>query len=169
PGLLGSAVIDGRASEVIDADYYFAKAHPDWLTSTGQCHAARDARRRVLLIDDSPFFRNVLTPLLSVAGYDVTSVENADRAFNLYDAGEDFDIIVSDVELPGMSGYELAETIKKSTRWRDVPLLALSSRNSPTELRRSRAVGFSEVVSKVDREALLRKISETLGVVRGAA
>ena len=104
-----------------------------------------------------------------MAGYDVTSVENADRAFNLYDAGEDFDIIVSDVELPGMSGYELAETIKKSTRWRDVPLLALSSRNSPTELRRSRAVGFSEVVSKVDREALLRKISETLGVVRGAA
>jgi two-component system, chemotaxis family, sensor kinase CheA len=169
PGLLGSAVIDGRASEVIDAGYYFAKAHPDWLTSTGHGDAARDARRRVLLIDDSPFFRNVLTPLLSVAGYDVTPVENADRAFNLHDAGEDFDIIVSDVELPGMSGYELAETIKKSTRWRDIPLVALSSRNSPAELRQSRAVGFSDVVSKVDREALLRKISETLGEVRGAA
>jgi two-component system, chemotaxis family, sensor kinase CheA len=169
PGLLGSAVVCGHASEVIDAGYYLEKAYPEWFANAWLGDPARHARRRVLLIDDSPFFRNLLTPLLSMAGYDVTPVESADRALNLHDAGEIFDVIVSDVALPGVSGFELAETIRKSPRWRDIPLVALSSRGSPKELRRSRAAGFTEYVPKMDRNALLQKISETLGLERGAA
>ena len=49
---------------------------------------------RVLLVDDSPFFRNLLQPLLSVAGYNVITAESPEAAFELCEAGESFDVIV---------------------------------------------------------------------------
>lgn len=169
PGLIGTAIIEGRVSDVIDTGYYLEKAHPGWFASGRQGNSSLESRARILLIDDSPFFRNLLMPLLNAAGYDVTPVENADRAFNLHDSGHDFDIIVSDVELPGMSGYELAEAIRKSSRWRNVPLVALSRHRSSSERNRSQTVGFLEFAAKMDGEALLQKISEVLEEHRGAA
>lgn len=169
PGLLGSAVVGGQATEVIDTGFYLTKAYTDWFANVRQSDSDRDKPRRVLLVDDSPFFRNLLTPLLSVAGYDVTSVDSADRALNLYDAGENFDIIISDIEMPGMNGFEFAEAIKNSSRWQGVPIVALSSYTSPKELDRGREVGFTDYVPKFDRDALLETISNTLEHYPGAA
>ena len=88
------------------------------------------ARARILIVDDSPFFRNLLAPLLAVAGYRVTTVESADRALDLCEAGEDFDVIVSDIEMPGMNGFQFAEAVRSSARWQNTPLVALSSHAS---------------------------------------
>ena len=170
PGLIGSAIVAGKATEIIDAGFYLTQAYRDWF------HAAADMdfggaqkSKRVLLVDDSPFFRNLLTPLLSVAGYDVTTVESGDRALGLCEAGEDFDIIISDIEMPGMNGFEFASAVRKAGRWQQTPLVALSSHASPRDLDRGRAAGFSDYVAKFDREALLHSLSETLNHVRGAA
>ena len=123
----------------------------------------------MLLVDDSPFFRNLLTPLLSVAGYEVTTVESADRALSLCEAGQDFDVIISDIEMPGMDGFQFANTVKSTTRWQNTPLVALSSHATPRDLDRGRAAGFSDYVAKFDRDALLHTLSEALNVERGAA
>jgi two-component system chemotaxis sensor kinase CheA len=169
PGLLGSAVVGGQATEIIDTGYHLTKAYSDWFKNMQQTDSDHHEQRRVLLVDDSPFFRNLLTPLLSVAGYDVTSVDSADRALHLYDAGENFDIIISDIEMPGMNGFEFAEAVKNSSRWQGVPIVALSSHTSPKDLDRGRQVGFSDYVPKFDRDALLQTISETLNQCAGAA
>ena len=113
-------------------------------------------------MDDSPFFRNLLTPLLSVAGYQVTTVESADEALSLRDSGQEFDIIVSDIEMPGMSGFEFAETIKGDGSWKDTPLVALTSHATPKDFERGRSAGFDDYVAKFDREALLNALVETL-------
>ena len=52
------------------------------------------------------FFRSLLAPILTIAGYEVTVVECADEALSLREAGQEFDIIVSDIEMPGMNGFE---------------------------------------------------------------
>ncbi len=170
PGLIGSAIVAGKATEIIDAGFYLTQAYRDWF------HAAADMdfgsaqkSKRVLLVDDSPFFRNLLTPLLSVAGYDVTTVESGDHALGLCEAGEDFDIIISDIEMPGMNGFDFASAVRKTGRWQQTPLVALSSHASPRDLDRGRAAGFSDYLAKFDREALLHSLSETLNHVRGAA
>jgi len=170
PGLIGSAIIAGKATELIDAGHYLTQAYQDWFHAAGEAElGAKQKSKRVLLVDDSPFFRNLLTPLLAVAGYDVTTVESGDRALSLCEAGEEFDVIVSDIEMPGMNGFEFASAVRNAARWQHTPLVALSSHATPKDLDRGRAAGFNDYVAKFDRDALLTTLSETLSHERGAA
>jgi two-component system chemotaxis sensor kinase CheA len=169
PGLVGSAVVSGKATDVIDAGFYLTQAYADWFGSRQEHGTKRDGGRRVLLVDDSPFFRNLLTPLLAAAGYAVTSVDSADRALALCEAGEDFDAIISDIEMPGMDGFAFASAVRSNGRWQSKPLVALSSHATPQDLDRGRAVGFDDYVAKFDREALLTSLNEALAVQKGAA
>ena len=165
PGMLGSAIIDGEATDIVDTSYYLTQAYGDWFVpEAGETTTVAQSRRkmRILLIDDSAFFRNLLSPLLSVAGYAVTTVETADRAMELYEEGRDYDMILSDIELPGMNGFEFAAAVRASERWADVPLIALSAYTSIDNLERGREVGFDDYVGKFDRDTLLRTLENSL-------
>ncbi len=168
-GYVGSAVIAGRATDIVDVGHYLTNALHDWFGGESTESFEGSNGSRVLLVDDSPFFRNLLSPLLSVAGYEVTAVESAQYALELCEAGEDFDVIISDIEMPGMNGFELAEAIKNNTRWSSVPMVALSSFATQKDFARGRAAGFLDYVSKSDRETLLNTLHDTLNEVRGAA
>ncbi|HWI26417.1 MAG TPA: chemotaxis protein CheW [Stellaceae bacterium] len=169
PGLIGSAIVAGKATDLIDAGFYLTQAYHDWFGTRSDGEFQGEKGKRVLLVDDSPFFRNLLTPLLSVAGYEVVTVESADRALTLCEAGEDFDVIISDIEMPGMDGFQFASAVKNDSRWQNTPLVALSSHATPKDLDRGRAAGFSDYVAKFDRDALLHTLSEALNAERGAA
>src|SRR5437899_5574409 len=99
PGVLGSAVIKGHATEVIDIAHFLPLAFEDWLHWKG--HRVDQAPRRILLIDDAPFFRNMLTPVLNAAGYTVSSAASAQEALALLQDGPHFDVVITDIEMPG--------------------------------------------------------------------
>jgi len=164
PGVMGSAVIAGKATEVIDVAHYMGLVHGDWHKSHG---AAGGDHSRVLLVDDSPFFRNLLAPLLSVAGYQVTAVESAEEALRLRDEGQTFDVIVSDIEMPGLDGCEFAQQVRSSGAWQATPLVALAS--NAADLKRGQAAGFDDLAAKFDREAIVTKVSQTILNLQGAA
>jgi two-component system chemotaxis sensor kinase CheA len=170
PGMLGSAVIAGKATEMVDVAYYLSEAHGDWFNQqTDVAFGDEHGHRHILLVDDSPFFRNMMAPLLSVAGYKVTTVESADKALELREAGEDFDAIISDIEMPGMNGFEFASAVRGDNRWQQTPIVAMSSHTADEDFERGRQAGFSDYVAKNDREALLEALSNTITTVRGAA
>jgi len=168
-GYVGTAVIAEKATDIVDVGFYLTQAYKDWFGGASTESFGEGAASRVLLVDDSPFFRNLLQPLLSVAGYEVTCVESATVALELCEAGEDFDVILSDIEMPGMSGFEFAEAVKNDSRWSEVPMVALSAFATPKDLARGREVGFKDYVSKSDRGALVATLHETLAEIRGAA
>jgi two-component system chemotaxis sensor kinase CheA len=168
-GYLGTAIINGHATEIVDAGHFLTQAFGDWFGSAAEPEFEDHDRKRLLLVDDSPFFRNLLAPLLSVAGYGVTTAESADKAMALHESGEEFDIIISDIEMPGMNGFEFAESVKKSQRWQKTPMVALSSHASPRDIERGRKAGFADYVAKFDRDGLLQALAETLTQLRGAA
>lgn len=162
-GLVGSAVINGKATDIIDAGYYLTKGFSDWFNgSARENNAMLGRRRKLLLVDDSSFFRNMMTPLLSVAGYDVVTAERAQEALDLRERGDKFDIIVSDIEMPDMNGFEFARTVRGDGAWQDTPLVALSSRASEQDFDLGREVGFSDYVSKYDRDALVESLSHVV-------
>jgi len=169
PGFVGSAIIAEKATDIVDVGYYLTQAFNDWFGGEKNDSFGEDGAGRILLVDDSPFFRNLLQPLLSVAGYEVVSCDSAAAALELCEAGQDFDIIISDIEMPGMNGFEFAEKVKSETRWNRVPMVALSSFATPKDLARGHEVGFADYVAKNDRDAILTTLHETLAEMKGAA
>lgn len=164
PGLLGSAIIMGKATDVIDTGHYLSLAYQNWFGSAENQSAFGDEKQsRVLLVDDSPFFRNLLSPLLTVAGYHVTTVENPIEALRLQEEGQIFEVIVSDIEMPGMSGFEFVRKVRRGDGiWKDTPFVALSSYATQKDLENARQAGFTDYVAKFNRDALLQILAQTL-------
>ena len=102
--------------------------------------AAREARdeARVLVAKDSDFFRNLIVPAVTAAGYDVTTVSNGREALRLRDAGEVFDLIISDINMPELDGFGLARAVREGGAWAELPMIALSSRSEPQDVERGR-------------------------------
>jgi len=166
PGFLGSAIIAGAATDVVDTGHYLTKAFADWFGSkNSDGYIEGNKKRRLLLVDDSAFFRNLLVPILSVAGFDVTSVDSALAAMKFCERGRKFDIIVSDIEMPEMDGFEFAKKVRQGSSWADVPMIAVSSHNGPKDLERGREVGFNDYVGKFDRNALIDTLNLTLSAI----
>jgi len=164
-GLIGSAILDGKATDVIDAGYFLTQAFSDWFGDNDGAFGTGESvhgSKKVLLVDDSPFFRNLLRPVLSVAGYDVTTVESAGEALKMRETGLKFDVIISDIEMPDMNGFEFAEAVKSGGIWASIPMVALSSHATDQDFERGRQVGFSEYVAKFDRDALVMTLADTI-------
>ena len=164
-GLIGSAVIDGRATDVIDAGYYLTQAFPDWFGGSEEDAAGLIAGKSALLVDDSPFFRNLLAPILSVAGFSVTTADSATEALKMRDHGNKFDVIISDIEMPEMDGFAFAEEVRRDQRWGEIPMVALSAHATDRDFERGRQVGFNDYVAKSDRDELVRSLAHTVSSV----
>jgi two-component system chemotaxis sensor kinase CheA len=165
PGLVGTAVVAGKATDVIDTAFYLTRAFSDWFGRPGGgMTRAGEGRKgqRLLLIDDSPFFRNLMRPQLSVAGYDVVTVEDAAAALKLRDEGVEFDAIISDIEMPGMSGYDLARELRAQGPWSALPLIALSTHAGERDMAEGMAAGFNEYVAKFNRDALVATVDQAI-------
>ncbi len=170
PGVIGSAVIAGKATELIDIGHYMAQAAGSWFrVETEIDFDAKHAQKRILLVDDSAFFRNMMQPMLLAAGYDVTTTDSAANALKLCEDGEQFDLILSDIEMPVTDGFGLAEKIRSSENWQDTPLIALTAHASARDKERTRKSGFAHHVPKFDQRGLLSVIKDTVAMERGAA
>jgi two-component system, chemotaxis family, sensor kinase CheA len=170
PGIIGTGVIGGKATSIIDASTFLTSAFDDWFGSSGKsAKNPNDKDDRILLVDDSPFFRNLLTPLLTVAGYHVTTVESADKALALREDGQVFDVIISDIEMPGMTGFEFAAEVRENGSWQAVPMVALSAHTSAEHMEKGRTAGFSDYVGKYDRETLLETVAQSIADMKGVA
>jgi two-component system, chemotaxis family, sensor kinase CheA len=159
-GVVGTAVVRDLATDVIDVGHYLVQIYPDWFERLEERYDIGD--KRVLYIDDSRFFRHLISPLLTASGYQVVTVSSAEEALELKASGSLFDIIISDIEMPGVNGLGFAEQLDGDEQWGGLPMIALSSNNSPRDVQRSLAAGFLEHVSKANRDRLLEVVNSTL-------
>lgn len=167
PGVLGSAVIKGKATEILDIGHYLPLAFEDWFKRKEISSAA--LTRKLLFIDDSAFFRNMLGPVMKAAGFDVTVCSSATEAMRLLGEGAAFDVIVSDIEMPVVNGFEFAEMLRRDARFRQTPIIALSALCTPASIERGRQSGFDEYVAKFDRPGLIAALKEITSADYGIA
>src|SRR5437763_1335704 len=166
-GILGSAVIKGQATEVIDVGHFLPMAFADWFSRKEMRPSA--SAQSVLLVDDSAFFRNMLAPVLKAAGYRVRVAPNAHEGLLALRSGHAFDVVLTDIEMPDMNGFEFAEIIRADQHLSSMPIIALSSVVSPASIERGRQAGFDDYVAKFDRPGLIAAVKEQTAELNRAA
>jgi len=157
-GLLGFAVIKGATTEIIDVGHFLPQAFEDWFRRPDA--ASMRQGRTVLLVDDSIFFRELLTPLIKAAGYRVVAVASAAEALAVLKSNSRFDLIVTDTEMPEVDGFKLAEAVRAMPGRTEIPIIALAAMVTADAIERGRAVGFHDFVAKFDRAGLIAAIKE---------
>jgi CheY-like chemotaxis protein len=103
------------------------------------------ALRKVLVVDDDPVVGKSFDRVLSGKGYAVITASNAQEALNKLEA-EDYDVVFTDIKMPGMSGLEMAEQVKQSRPW--LPVVIVTGYGSPDNEARAEAAGVSGFLRK---------------------
>ncbi|HEX9717771.1 MAG TPA: response regulator [Actinomycetota bacterium] len=106
-----------------------------------------EARPRILIVDDDPVILRLLQINLRLEGYEVDSASRGDEA--LRSASEAVpDVVVLDIMMPGVDGFDVLRQLKEDPASRDVPVILLSARAQDEDRRRGYALGVEEYVTK---------------------
>jgi two-component system, chemotaxis family, sensor kinase CheA len=157
----GATVIgDGEVALVLDVADLVRFARP------AQSEEAVEApqRKRLLVVDDSVTTRQLERSILEGAGYEVSVARDGQDAWEQLAAGEAFDLIVSDVEMPRLDGFQLVARVRAAPRTARLRVVLVSARDSDADRRRAIDVGASAYVVKggFDQEALLDILEQLL-------
>ncbi|MRG90619.1 hybrid sensor histidine kinase/response regulator [Polyangium spumosum] len=119
---------------------------------------------RLLLVDDSFTTRALERSVLEVAGFDVVAVADGNEALSALEL-ETFDIVVSDVSMPEMSGLDLCANIRQNERLRRLPVVLVTSLGSDDDRRAGLAVGADAYIvkSEFDHEVFVKTVNELVG------
>ena len=85
-------------------------------------------KKRILAVDDDATALGALRQILTQKGYDVTTAGNGPDALNVLEKDTAFDLVILDVAMPGMTGYEVCRAIRKDSRIQDVPVIFLTAK-----------------------------------------
>ena len=108
-------------------------------------HAAKCLR--VLVVDDAPDVTELLALMMSYAGYEVAMAFSAPEAFDAART-QHFDAIISDIGMPGMNGYQLAEALRALPGYETTPLIAVTGFTHIEDRERARRAGFDDFLNK---------------------
>lgn len=159
---LGSTIINDSATDVVDVGYLILQATgEDPHFDVSNLRPAVEHSPRVLLVEDSPFFTQLIIPVLEDAGYEVTASNAAEKALSLL-KHQTFDLIVTDIEMPEMNGLEFAMACRGRAELQDIPIIAFTSKAAHTINTVATQAGINAVASKTDRESLLHYMREYL-------
>jgi two-component system chemotaxis sensor kinase CheA len=169
PGIMGSLIINDMTTLMVDVYSFFKALHPDWYneTESGSLTNRKDfvepGSIKILFAEDSSFFRNQVRGFLEEDGYNVTIAEDGEVAWNIISTGEtDYNLILTDLEMPNMDGFQLTSKIKKDDRFTNIPVVALTSLAGEGDIAKGKSVGIDDYQIKLDREKLLETIRNYL-------
>ena len=181
PGVLGSAILDGHTTLIIDISGLVQATHPEWLAARENpkeispneasvvpaAAAAQSATDLILLAEDSDFFRGQVKRFIESGGYKVLAAEDGQAAWELLQQNADgVKLVVTDIEMPHLDGLGLARAIRSDGRFDSLPIIALTSLASDEDMARGKEAGVNDYQIKLDREKLLNGIAALLAKLK---
>lgn len=120
--------------------------------------------KRILIAEDSQSVRDMLAVELSEYGFEVVVAKNGQEAFEHVEAGEHFDMVISDVEMPQMDGLALTCAIRNRPETANMPVIIYSSIGDLGMKKRAEFLNASAHITKLNVEELLQKVNELTSV-----
>jgi CheY-like chemotaxis protein len=116
---------------------------------------------RILLVEDTDSVRNKVADLLRGAGHNVeTACDGVEALKKIAENKCVFDLIISDIEMPRMNGFEFTRKVRTIDRLKSVPVIAFTTKNSETDIREAKSAGFTTYLEKSKVKLLPLLINE---------
>lgn len=161
-GIMGSVIIDKHTTMLVNVFELVQTLFPSWfehrevfdVESVGAGEAPT-----ILIAEDSKFFRNQVKGYMVEAGYNVLEGEDGRIAWDVLQENKDkISMLVTDIEMPNMNGFQLAQTIRSDSRFSKLPIIALTTLAGEDDIAKGKAVGIDEYHIKLDKENLMASV-----------
>ncbi|RON87344.1 hybrid sensor histidine kinase/response regulator [Pseudomonas chlororaphis] len=169
----GALLDDGSVVLIVDVEDMLRSV--DKLLNTGRLeriarhnrHQAETARKRILVVDDSLTVRELQRKLLLNRGYDVAVAVDGMDGWNAL-RSEDFDLLITDIDMPRMDGIELVTLLRRDNRLQSLPVMVVSYKDREEDRRRGLDAGADYYLAKASfhDDALLDAVVELIGGAR---
>ncbi|RLC12876.1 MAG: hybrid sensor histidine kinase/response regulator, partial [Deltaproteobacteria bacterium] len=173
-GIMGTSVIRGHITLFIDIYRLIEKVEPEWFADRRmglfgmpgppdkELLAHNESEKRVLLVEDASFFRQLIKSYLEADGYEVITAENGKIGLERINETS-FKLVVSDIEMPVMDGWNFVKHLRGGKRQQNIPTVALTALDSENDREKAKRCGFDRYEVKIDRERFLTTVAELMG------
>lgn len=160
PGVLGSLFLDGKITLMLDLHGILQQGIPESVERMDSV-LERAHNKHILLVEDTPFFMRVIKEFATAAGYQVSCAANGREGLEMLNK-QDFDLVLSDIEMPLMDGRELIKNIRANPRWQQLPVIALTTLSDAQTVQDGKKAGFNDWLVKLDKELVLKTLANYL-------
>lgn len=123
--------------------------------------------KHILVVEDNPDNMYVMDRILTHSGYTVAQATRAEDALKLA-RGSSFDMILMDMQMPGLDGYSAVRALRALPAVLDVPIIAVTANSMPGDRQRSLDAGCNDYMAKpIDTRDLLKLVADYLGGAHG--
>jgi two-component system chemotaxis sensor kinase CheA len=154
-GMLGSAVIGGKVTDILDLQAIIEAADDQWF---GKPEIQAAEKATVMLAEPSSFTRGLVRSSLEMAGYRVIEAADTKQALHELERRA-VDVVAASVDLPAAGGFDFLEQMRKVPTLVGIPALALANRGDEKPPRGKYPVEFEDFQVKSDRGAVLRSLA----------
>lgn len=168
PGVLGTIISDDRIATVIDVlgiiENVMEGTNSSSRKKTSGNRPVLKKNTRILFAEDTRFFVQHVEKILSDLNVELVHAQDGEAAFKVLKAAPpgSFDLILSDIEMPHMNGFELAEKVRNEPNWKQIPMIALSTRYRETDVKRGLEAGFNQYLEKLKADQLVDAIKNQI-------
>ena len=162
-GIAGGFVVDETTMRLVDTVELAHLAQPEWFETTVAPTCDDESAPQILIAEDSSFFRQQLTHFFEEQGFQVIGCEDGQRAWDyLTNEAHEVRLVITDVEMPNMNGFELCRKIKQHEELGMLPVIALTSLTSEADVQRGIDAGMDDYQIKLDREQIMTVVDRLL-------
>jgi len=169
PAINGSMIINENTTLLVDIFEMVKILNPDWFKEEAKAakNMAESGKKILLFAEDSAFFRNQVKTFMEEDGFTVIEAEDGRIAWELLkERADEIDLVVTDLEMPNMDGFELTKRIKGDSKYSHLDVIALTSLASEAHIEKGKKVGIDEYEIKLDRERLMKVIRKYLHLTK---